>query len=161
MSEVVSYKAVVEYICNPDKFDFCKSISEKPDNVDSDKIPLYWGLLGIALNVASNLIAGSGWSFNWGIRSIGWSLMKYSTATAWGPVVLLWLIRFFIKDNDIVNWLYVLSSNFTMLGPIILDWLSALLIIVGWGVDSFNTVDVEVVLKWFAWIILAFLSSFY
>lgn len=159
--EPVSYKAIVEYICNPDKYDTCQSIAELPDKVDDEDINLYWGLLGIIISATSNWISGSGWNFNTELRYIGWSLQKWTTNTLWGPVVLMWLIRFLVDDNETVNWLYVLTSNFTMLGPVLLYWISIIMIVVGWALDGFDYVDSDALIKWVAWVFLAFFGSFY
>lgn len=73
----------------------------------------------------------------------------------------MWFIRFFADENELVNWIYVLFSNFTMLGPVIVYWVSIVLILIGWAVDSFDLVDSDALLKWFTWIVLSFFASFY
>lgn len=40
MQPIVSYKAIVERIWNLDKHEFCEKFYDKPNDVDSDKIPL-------------------------------------------------------------------------------------------------------------------------
>ncbi len=152
-------KTVVEYLCDPEKFSFCKKISDKADSVSSDKIPVYWGILGLAVEITGTMISGSGWHFNWDLSAIGWSIMKYSSLTFWSPSIIMWIIRLFVPNNETVNWLYVLTSNLTMLGPILLYWVSIIMIVVGWIADQ--SVTFEAVLKWLAWIVLAFIASFY
>lgn len=161
MQNAVEYKAIVEYICDPNKHDFCKKFYDKPNGVEVDKIPLYWGLLAIAVQVASSLLAGGGLSFNTGISTIGWSLMKWTSAGVWFWVTVFWLGRLVLgEDNETINWLFVLTSNFSMLGPILLYWVSIVLIPVGWIADS-NFFDISSLLKWISWIFVAIVASFY
>lgn len=125
---------------------------------------LYWGLLGIGTSVAAGAITGGGgyWTLSYdGIGALGWQLMNLFSSGLWGPVILFWLIRFLVDDNDNVNWLYVLFSNLTMVGPILAYWISVVLIPIGWVVDGLDLVTASTVLKWTAWVFTAFVVSFY
>jgi len=79
----------------------------------------------------------------------------------WGPVILLWILRFFLEDNETVNWLFVMTSNFTMLGPILLYWLATIMIMVGWVTDNDIMFTGRWVGKFFLWVLLTFVASFY
>ena len=60
-NDMVSYtKAIVDYLC-PDSVSICHKMASYPDQVTDDKIPLYWGLLGIAISVGANAVVGSGY----------------------------------------------------------------------------------------------------
>ena len=99
--------------------------------------------------------------FDNSIRGIGWSLMHWATNGIWGPVLFFWFIRIFIKDSELVNWLFVLFSNISMLGPVLIYWLSTVLIIVGYAVDGFKYMDLTSLFKLVVWIFASFLSSYY
>lgn len=153
---------MVDYLC-PSSVSICEKMASYPDNVESDKIPLYWGLLGIFIGVGANAIVGGsyGWGFYWGIQSIGWSLMRWSTTTVWGPAILMWIIRFFVPDDENVNWLYVMFSNFTLLGPILLYWLASIFIIIGWIDLKFSGLGADQYIRFALWILLSFAASWY
>ena len=162
---MVSYsKAVVDYLC-PESVGICEKMASFPDRADDDKIPLYWGLLGLAISVGSNAIVGNGygWGFYWGIQSIGWSLMRWSTTSVWGPVFLLWIVRFFLAEDETVEWLYVMFSNFTMLGPILLYWLASILIIIGWIDAKMDDISIgsDAIIRFVLWILLSYVASWY
>lgn len=125
---------------------------------------MYWGILGLVITASSNWVAGrSGryYKFDSSIRGLGWSIQNWTTNSVWDPIILMWFIRFFIKDNDLVNWFYVLFSNISMLGPVLLYWVSTALIIVGYAVDTFEYFDLDALLKLVAWIVISFVASYY
>jgi hypothetical protein len=125
-------------------------------------IKSHWGILSIAVQVASSIIAGGGFSFETSISMLGWSIMKWSSVGVWFWVTIFWLGRFFVgEDNEDLNWLFVTSSNFTMLGPILLYWVSIVLIPIGWAVDGFDLVSTSSIIEWVAWIFVAIIASFY
>ena len=156
-------KSIVEYFCNPDKYETCAKFQERPGRVDDDKVPVYWGILGIVINFASSFVMGNrgGRRFDSSIRGLGWSLQRWSIYSVWDPVLLFWFIRFFVKDNDVVNWLYVLFSNISMLGPVLIYWLSSLLILVGYAVDGFEFFGFNELWKWAFQVVVFFVASYY
>lgn len=153
---------MVDYLC-PSSISLCEKLASYPDKVDSDKIPLYWGILGLFISSGANAIVGGGygWGFYWGIQSVGWSLMRWSTISVWTVPILMWIIRFFLPDNENVNWLYVMFSNFTLLGPILLYWLASILIVIGWIDASFDYNTTETYIRFALWILLSFVASWY
>ena len=162
MTQVVNFKTVVEVLCDPDKYTVCDKISGLPDNVSSDHIPIYWGILGLSMMVISTSILGSNsLTISFDIRDIGWEIMMWLSYTLWLPVVILWLLRIILNDNETVNWLFVLFSNLTMIGPILGYWVSLILIVVGWAVDSFSLVDMAAVINFIIWLFTAFVASWY
>lgn len=54
-----------------------------------------------------------------------------------------------------------MTSNFTMLGPILLYWLATIMIMVGWVTDHDIMFTGRWVGKFFLWVLLTFISSFY
>ena len=161
-SPTIFTEALVDYICNPDKFNICRDISEMPDNqVKPEDQPLWWGILGILVSVASGAIAGgNGFNFHWHFASLGWQLMNIFGSALWGPSILLWIIRLFVSDNENINWLFVLLSNVTLIGPILGYWLAVILVPIGWASDS-DYYSTEALIRWLCWIVVAFFASFY
>ena len=153
----------MEFFCNPDKYETCEKIKNRPNKTDDDKVPLYWGLLGLLISASGNWAAGrSGrsYAFDSSIRGIGWSIQDWTTNSVWDPIITLWIVRFFIKDNDLINWLFVLFSNISMLGPVLLYWVSTILIIVGYAVDGFEDFGTYGP-RLAAWILVTFIASYY
>ena len=151
---------IVDYICDPNIFSFCNTISQLPDNVQDSKVPTYWGLLGLTMITVSSVIAGSdGFGFTLSISQIGWELMNIFSYVLWVPVIIFWIPRFFVNDNDTLNWLFVIFSNFTMTGPILGYWLSIILVPIGWISNSI--VSPLEIFRWFLWIVVIFFASFY
>ena len=137
-SPTVFSNSVVDYICNPNDSSFCKDISEMPDKqVKPEDQALWWGILGILISGISGAIAGGdGFALEGNLGALGWEIMNIFGSGLWGPSILLWIVRLFVKDNDNVNWLFVLFSNITLLGPILGYWVAVILIPIGWATDS-------------------------
>jgi hypothetical protein len=130
---------------------------------ETDDILLWWGIVGwlVQFFTSYTYSGAGGWGGYNSISWNGWRLMTFFSYTLWGPNLLFWLIRFFVQDNEMVNWLFVLTGNLTMLGPIFGYWLSALLILVGWIVSAGDGVGVGGVISFTFYLMLAFILSFY
>ena len=87
--------------------------------------------------------------------------MNVMTNFIWDPIMILWFVRLFIKENETVNWLFVLFSNVSMMGPYLLYWVSILLIFVGYAIDLFALLDPIGIVKFVIWIMLSFAASYF
>jgi len=59
MQPAVSYKALIEYICDPDGDGFCSDLYDRPDEVDDEDVQKYWGYLALFnLFVSSAIVSG-------------------------------------------------------------------------------------------------------
>lgn len=106
------------------------------------------------------MIVRSGWSTD--LKYLGWGIASLSANLLWGPVFVLWGLRFLLEDNSTVNWLFVMFSNLSMLGPVLLYWLAAVLIPAGWILDSFGTTfNWKTLLKWMGYLAMSVVTSYY
>ena len=133
-----------------------------PDKqVEPKDQPLWWGILGILVSASSGAIAGGdGFSMQGDLGALGWEFMNIFGSGLWGPSILLWIIRLFVRDNDNVNWLFVLLSNITLLGPVLGYWLAAILVPIGWATNT-DYYSTNALIRWLCWIVVAFFASFY
>jgi hypothetical protein len=49
----VELKSIVEYICDPEKYETCKNFQERPDNTSTENIPQKWGYMGLILGLVA------------------------------------------------------------------------------------------------------------
>ena len=95
--------------------------------------------------------------FNFKVGSLGYSLYYVFTNFTWGWTVFFWVVKLIVKDNENVDWAFVLFSNLTMLGPLGVYWVSLILILLGWvltGFKGFGLKTIAYLLEYFFTVVI-------
>lgn len=70
-------KPLIDYMCDPNKVGFCRSLYEWPDRMDPETIPKAWTYMMTGLVIFYNVL---GWrSGGWTIQAIGWHINSLFT----------------------------------------------------------------------------------